>query len=67
MTTARGQRTTPSPWSIYFASSLTPFNFLYLQYQRISERFPGWTLTEIKNMPRFEREHWIDVIIRTTD
>lgn len=50
-------------WSTYFASSLTPFDLLYLQYQRISERFPGWGLTEIKNMAVFERKHWINVIL----
>jgi hypothetical protein len=42
---------------------LTPFDLLYLQYQRISERFPGWGLTEIKNMAVFERKHWINVIL----
>jgi hypothetical protein len=52
-------------WSTYFVSGLTPFDLLYLMYQRISEAFPGWTLTEIKNMPRFERDHWVDVILKS--
>jgi hypothetical protein len=36
---------------------------LYLEYQRISERFPGWSLSEIKAMPYFERHHWIKVCL----
>lgn len=36
---------------------------LYLQYQRIAERFPGWSLTEIKAMPIYERQHWINVLL----
>ena len=37
---------------------------LYLQYQRISERFPGWGLSEIKAMPKYERDHWVQVCLR---
>ena len=49
--------------SIYFASDLTPIDLLYLQYRRISEKFLGWTLSEIKALPYPERKHWIDVVL----
>jgi len=49
--------------STYFANTLTPFDYLYLQYQRIAERFPGWNLSEIKSMPFYEREHWVNVVV----
>ena len=33
---------------------------LYVLYEYISRAYPGWTLTEIKNMPARERDFWID-------
>jgi hypothetical protein len=38
-------------------------DLLYLEYKIISDRFKGWTLSEIKAMPRYERVHWINVCI----
>jgi hypothetical protein len=49
--------------STYFVNTFTPFDILYLQYQRIAERFSGWSLSEIKSMPYFEREHWVNVVL----
>jgi hypothetical protein len=54
---------TPYLWWIFFVNVLTPFDLLYLQYQRIAERFPGWTLSEIKSLPFPERRHWINVVM----
>jgi len=33
---------------------------LYVLYEYISRSYPGWTLTEIKQMPARERDFWID-------
>jgi len=49
--------------SIYFVNDLTPLDLLYLQYRRISEKFQGWNLSEIKTMPYPERKHWVDVVL----
>jgi hypothetical protein len=34
---------------------------LYRVYQLIAHTFPGWSLTEIKDMPVREREYWFEV------
>jgi hypothetical protein len=54
---------TRSAWSIFFVNDITPVDLLYLQYQRISEKFQGWTLSEIKAMPYYERKHWTDIVL----
>ena len=33
-----------------------------MYYERISVAFPGWTLTEIRQMPHRERDHWAALI-----
>jgi len=58
-----GRGTTPSAWWTFFVNALTPFDLLYLQYQRISENWSGWTLSEIKAMPYYERKHWVDTVL----
>jgi hypothetical protein len=49
--------------STYFANTLSPFDLLFLEYRRISEKFTGWSLSEIKAMPYYERKHWVDVVV----
>lgn len=55
--------TTQSAWWIFFVNDLTPVDLLYLQYQRIAEKFSGWSLAEIKAMPHYERKHWTDIVL----
>ena len=58
-----GKGTTRSAWWTFFVNDLTPFDLLYLQYQRISEKWTGWTLSEIKAMSYPERKHWVDTVL----
>jgi hypothetical protein len=37
-----------------------------LQYEILSDRHPGWTLAEVKQMPVYERRYWIDKKARET-
>ena len=35
---------------------------LYIHYDGLSKHYPGWSLTEIKNMPARELGFWVDLI-----
>lgn len=35
---------------------------LYVNYERLTRSFTGWTLTEIKRMPHREREYWVELL-----
>jgi hypothetical protein len=34
---------------------------LYVEYDVLTQRYPAWTLTELKTMPHRERAHWLAV------
>jgi hypothetical protein len=36
---------------------------LYVEYEVLCKNYPGWGISEIKDMPARERNHWLALIM----
>jgi hypothetical protein len=52
----------PLTWGPYFGSSLTPYPKLMAEWSAISDRHPGWTLTEVQSLSFRERTNWLTLV-----
>jgi len=48
-------------WEPYFVSNTTDYSTLLAEFMALSDRHPGWTLTEIKELSVRERRNWIEI------
>lgn len=53
----------PSAGPIFYSpNGEKQYEILYREYNVISRGFPGWPLSDIKDMAVREREHWVRVL-----